>query len=73
MYYATGRDNVDYCEMKFQVFFLLWQTKKRHDLLFMLYGILFPEKDTVMIDLPIKTDIPLVFLVASKKGVKQLS
>jgi hypothetical protein len=36
----------------------------------MLYGIIFPEKDTVTIDIPVRTEIPLVFAVAGKKKIK---
>lgn len=49
------------------------QTKKRQDLLYTLYDIVFPQRDTVTIDLPIKTDVPVVLLVAQKKRVKEIS
>jgi hypothetical protein len=39
----------------------------------MILDIFMPDKDTVTIDLPIKTDVPLVFAIAEKKRVKELT
>jgi len=41
-------------------------------LLYTLYDIIFPERDTVTLDIPIKTQIQQVFLVAQKKRVKEI-
>lgn len=49
----------------------LIQTKKRHDLLYTLLDIFFPEKDTVTIDIPVKSETPLVFAVLQRKQVKE--
>lgn len=39
----------------------------------MLLDIFIPDKDTVTIDIPVKTDIPLVFAVVHKKQIKELT
>ena len=39
----------------------------------MLYDILFPEKDTVTIDIPVKSELPIVFAIANKRKVKEMS
>lgn len=39
----------------------------------MLYDILFPEKDTVTIDIPVKSDVTLVFALANKKKIKEMA
>jgi hypothetical protein len=39
----------------------------------MLLDIFMPDKDTVTIDLPMDTDVPLVFAVCEKKSVKDLT
>lgn len=49
------------------------QTKKRHDLIYSLYDILVPEKDTVTIDIPVKSDLPIVFALANKKKIKEMA
>ena len=51
---------------------MLMQTKKRQDFLYMLLDIFMPDKDTVTIDLPLKSDVPLVLLVAQRKQVKEI-
>ena len=35
--------------------------------------IFMPDKDTVTIDLPVKTDVPLILAVAYKKQIKELT
>lgn len=32
-----------------------------------------PDKDTVTIDLPLNTDVPLVFAITEKKRVKEIT
>lgn len=45
--------------------------RKRQDLISLLiYELIWPEKDTITIDIPVKTDIPLVFLLSLKKKMK---
>jgi hypothetical protein len=39
----------------------------------LLYDIVFPEKDTVTIDIPVKTEVPLVFALGSKKKTKEMA
>ena len=47
------------------------QTKKRQDLLYCILDIFMPDKDTVTIDIPVKTEVPLVIAVIAKKLVKE--
>jgi hypothetical protein len=48
--------------------------RKREDVLFyFIYEMIYPEKDTIIIDIPIKCEVPVVFLVANKKKVKSYS
>ena len=45
--------------------------RKRQDLISLfVYELIWPEKDTITIDIPVKTDIPLVFLLSLKKKMK---
>lgn len=45
--------------------------RKRQDLISMfVYELIWPEKDTITIDIPVKSEIPLVFLLANKKKMK---
>ena len=47
--------------------------RKRQDILYsVFYEIFYPEKDLIIIDIPVKTDLPLVFALAHRKKVKQL-
>jgi hypothetical protein len=39
----------------------------------MLLDIFMPERDLVIIDIPMKTDYPLIFAVTQKKRVKDLT
>ncbi len=32
-----------------------------------------PEKDTVTIDIPVKSDLPIVFALANKKKIKEMA
>ena len=49
------------------------QTKKRQDLIYTLYDIVVPEKDTIVIDLPMQTVTPVVFAVVPRRKVKQMT
>jgi hypothetical protein len=45
--------------------------RKRQDLISLfVYELIWPEKDTITIDIPVKTDIPLIFLLSLKKKMK---
>lgn len=45
--------------------------RKRQDLISLfIYELIWPEKDTITIDIPVKTEIPLVFLLSLKKKMK---
>ncbi len=45
--------------------------RKRQDLISLfVYELIWPEKDVITIDIPVKTDIPLVFLLSLKKKMK---
>ena len=45
--------------------------RKRQDLISMfVYELIWPEKDTITIDIPVKSELPLVFLLANKKKMK---
>lgn len=45
--------------------------RKRQDLISLfVYELIWPEKDTITIDIPVKTDVPLVFLLSLKKKMK---
>jgi hypothetical protein len=45
--------------------------RKRQDLISLFgYELIWPEKDTITIDIPVKTDIPLVFLLSLKRKMK---
>jgi hypothetical protein len=45
--------------------------RKRQDLISLfVYELIWPEKDTITIDIPVKSDIPLVFLLSLKKKMK---
>ena len=45
--------------------------RKRQDLISLLiYEMIWPEKDTITIDIPLKTEIPLVFMLSLKKKMK---
>ena len=45
--------------------------RKRQDLISLfVYELIWPEKDTITIDIPVRTDIPLVFLLSLKKKMK---
>jgi len=45
--------------------------RKRQDLIsIFVYELIWPEKDTITIDIPVKTDVPLVFLISLKKKMK---
>ncbi len=45
--------------------------RKRQDLISLfIYELIWPEKDTITIDIPVKTDIPVVFLLSLKKKMK---
>ena len=42
-------------------------------MIYSLYDIIFPEKDIVTIDIPVKTDVMLVLAVAGKKKIKEMT
>jgi hypothetical protein len=45
--------------------------RKRQDLISLfVYELIWPEKDMITIDIPVKTDIPVVFLLSLKKKMK---
>lgn len=45
--------------------------RKRQDLISLfVYELIWPEKDMITIDIPVKTDVPVVFLLALKKKMK---
>lgn len=45
--------------------------RKRQDLISMFaYELIWPEKDTITIDIPVKADVPVVFLLSQKKKLK---
>ncbi len=45
--------------------------RKRQDLIsIFIYELIWPEKDTITIDIPVKTDVPAVFLLSLKKKLK---
>lgn len=47
------------------------QMRKRQDLISMFaYELIWPEKDTITIDIPVKADVPVVFLLSQKKKLK---
>lgn len=50
-----------------------FNTKKRQDLIYYLYDIVFPEKDAVTIDIPVKSENQLVFALASKKKIREMA
>lgn len=67
MFYASGRNNVDYIEINFNM-------RKRQDLLyFIIYEIIYPEKDLITINIPVHCDTPLIFGLATKKKIKSLT
>ena len=45
--------------------------RKRQDLISLfIYELIWPEKDTITIDIPVKTDIPIVFLLSLKRKTR---
>lgn len=45
--------------------------RKRQDLISLfVYEMIWPEKDMITIDIPVKTALPLVFLLSLKKKMK---
>lgn len=65
MFYASGRKNVDYLEIAFNM-------KKRQDLLYSLvYEAIYPEKDLITIDIPVKVDHPVVLALINRKKVSK--
>jgi hypothetical protein len=45
--------------------------RKRQDLIsIFIYELIWPEKDTITIDIPVKADVPVVFLLSLKKKLK---
>ncbi len=45
--------------------------RKRQDLISLfIYELIWPEKDMITIDIPVKTEIPVVFLLSLKKKLK---
>ncbi len=45
--------------------------RKRQDLISLfVYELIWPEKDMITIDIPVKTEIPVVFLLSLKKKLK---
>ena len=45
--------------------------RKRQDLISLwAYELIWPEKDTITIDIPVKTEIPLVLLLSLKRKMK---
>ncbi len=48
--------------------------RKRQDLLYsIIYEIIYPEKDLITINIPVHCDTPLVFALANKKKLKNLT
>lgn len=48
--------------------------RKRQDLLYyLIYEIIYPEKDLITFDIPVQCDTPFVFAVASKKKFKKIT
>lgn len=67
MFYASGRENVDYLEIKFNML-------KRQDLLYhLVYETIYPEKDLITIDIAISSGQPFVFCVVNKKKLKHVT
>lgn len=64
-YYASGRDFCHYL-------FMHMKTKKRQDVVSSgLLGIIWPETDRVIIDIPIDVELPLELLICRKNQVKK--
>lgn len=64
-FYATGRD---YCHY----LFLNMNTKKRQDVITGgLFGLIWPEHDRIVLDIPIDVDLPLEMLICRKYNVKK--
>jgi hypothetical protein len=64
-YYGSGRDNCQYL-------FMHMKMKKRQDVIGgSLFGIIWPEKDRLILDIPIDADLPLELLLCPKDQVKK--
>jgi hypothetical protein len=45
--------------------------RKRQDLVYQLvYEMIWPEKDLITIDIPVKSEVPIVFLLSMKKRLR---
>jgi len=45
--------------------------RKRQDLIYQLvYEMIWPEKDLITIDIPVKSEVPLVFMLSIKKRLR---
>lgn len=63
-FYASGRDNCHYL-------FMNLSTKKRQDVITgALFGLLWPEHDRLIFDIPIDSEIPLELLICRQQNVK---
>uniref|UniRef100_A0A7S3JIM0 Coiled-coil domain-containing protein 47 n=1 Tax=Euplotes harpa TaxID=151035 RepID=A0A7S3JIM0_9SPIT len=64
-YYASGRDNCKYL-------FMSLKTKKRQDVITGgLLGLLWPDEDKMILDIPIEASLPLEFMICRKQNVKR--
>lgn len=64
-FFASGRDFCHYM-------FMHLTTKKRQDVVTgSLFGLLWPEKDRLIVDIPIDVDLPLEILVCRKQNVRR--
>jgi hypothetical protein len=47
---------------------------KRQDMLYhLIYETIYPEKDTITIDIPTQNNAPIVFCIANKKKLKHIT
>lgn len=64
-FYASGRDFCHYL-------FMNMSTKKRQDVITGgLFGMIWPENDRIILDIPIDVDLPLELLICRKKNVRK--
>ena len=64
-YYASGRDNMGYV-------FINLRTKKRQDVITGgLFGVIWPENDRIIMDIPIGTEMPLELIVCRDYDIKK--
>ena len=64
-FYASGRDNWKYL-------FMSLKTRKRQDFITgYIMGLLWPDTDKVILDIPIEAELPLEFLICRKYNVKR--